>query len=96
VQLSLQVPPTQASPATHALPQEPQFCGSVEMSAVHMPVPPLPVPPLSPSPSPPPLGLEQATKLAMPTRIEPPNIHLLRKLLLEVVDRMGRPFMMFT
>jgi hypothetical protein len=92
VQLSLQEPPTQASPARQAFPQLPQFCGSLEVSAVHM----LPEPPLSPSPSPPGVLLEQAMKLAMPTRIVPPNIHLLRKLLLEVVDRMGRPFMMFT
>ena len=35
-QLRTQLPPTQASPTTHAVPQLPQFCGSLARSAVHV------------------------------------------------------------
>jgi hypothetical protein len=35
-QLSLHVPPTQASPTTHVVPQLPQFCGSLPRSAAHV------------------------------------------------------------
>ena len=84
-QVRVQFPPTHASPERQALPQLPQFCSSLDVSAVHAPE--------SSSPSPP-ASLEHAAKTDMPTRIEPPNSHLGRKLFFVTSDRMAEPFMM--
>jgi hypothetical protein len=89
VQLTRQVPPTQAWPKTHALPQLPQFCGSLDVSAMHAPLSP-------PSPPSPGVSLEQAANHDMPTRIPPRSSQRCREVSLLSDDRMVRPFMMFT
>jgi hypothetical protein len=80
-QLSTQDPPTQASPTTHAVPQLPQFRGSLARSAVHV---------SGLLGSFPPSLAEQAatTNDGMPTRIKPRRSHRKKEFCLQFEDRM--------